>query len=370
MEQTQTETQSIQTYVTYDKYDNSKLTCTPSEQKVIPGTGPQAVPPSAPQYYYQIPLLYNYGSGDKKILDDFLLEGCEMETKVGIQSKPGQSGRIDHSIMVKFNTNDDSQNKFIKTMNDIHGGSAFILNSMKGVVKMFNFNKDMAEATGFKNPIYRPRDELTGEVNLGRAPSMFMKLFSRGKPPMVEQTLFTDLDGKPISWSLLEGVELKFIPLIHIKRVYIGGGKASLQMEVVSAIVTSIKARNTSSRQMETIHRLQQSRPDLVENVAAQLAKLTTDRQEQLIGGDTHNQQTAQVNTSQGNSSQPTFSGITPSNGSTQSNLSTPPQQHLPPVPQLGGSMQDFTSVAPVRMPPGLSTPVPSSPSNVSMQFN
>jgi hypothetical protein len=246
----------------------------------------------------------------------------------------------------------------------IHGGCAYILSQMKGAVKLYNFNAQMAEATGLKNPIYRARDEVTGEVIQGRAPSMFLKLFSRGKAPMVEQTLFTGLDGKPIPWALMAGVEMKFIPLIHVKRIYVGGGKASIQMEVVSAIVTSIRARNTTTRQLGTIQRLQQARPELADTVAAQLAKLTTDRQDQMLGGappPPEQQDTDQT--------QPTFAGIAPT-GQRQmvhaaqgghQNMAQITAVHpatgnttLPAIPALGGTqptMQDFTATAPTRAP-------------------
>ena len=351
-----------QTYSTYTDYTNTRLTCTPSEQKTIPGTGPQATPPSAPSYYYQIPLMYNFGTGDNRILNDFLFEGCEMETAFGIQSKPGQSGRVEHSIMCRFDSANPEHNGFIESVGQIHGGCAFILHQMKGAVKLYNFNKDMAEATGLKNPVYRARDEVTGDVIPGRAPSMFLKLFSRGKPPMVEQTLFTEPNGKIIPWALLQGVEMKFVPLIHVKRIYVGGGKASIQMEVVSAVVTSIRARNTASRQTNTMQRLTQARPELTDTVAAQLAKLTTDRQDQMFAA-----VAPQAPTGEQQDVQPTFAGIAPTGrqqaygnqgGQQQMAHIAPtqaaPQGHLPAIPALGATqptMQDFTAGAPMRAP-------------------
>ena len=336
-------------YATYRDYTNNRLSCTPAEQKMIPGTGPQANPPQPPQYYYQIPLMYNLGTGESKVLSDFMLEGCEMETGSGIQSKTGPSGRMEHSVMCRFNNNNPEHVRFIETMNQLHGGSAYILQQMKGAVKLYNFNAQMAEATGLKNPVYRARDEMTGEPIQGRAPSMFLKLFSHGKPPMVEQTLFTGLDGKPIPWTLMQNVEMKFIPLIHIKRIYVGGGKASIQMQVLSAIVTSIRARNSTTRQLSTIHRLQAERPELADTVAAQLAKLTTDRQDQMLG-------TAPASDTTQDGDQPTFSGITPTGQRQGVDRQNSPSQAQGASPQ---NMQDFTADAPPRLPaiPALDIP-------------
>jgi len=338
--------QPLPTYTTYVDCTTARLTCTSPEQKTVPNTGPNATPPSAPQTYYIIPLMYNFAltiEGDRK-LNDFLYEGCEMESPYGITCNEGQSGRKEYSVMCKFDLNDAENVRFIESTNQIHWGCAHILHSMKGVVKLPHFNKDnpeMIEGTGLKNPIFRPRDPTTSEVIQGRAPSMYLKLFNRGKPPMVEQTLFTGLDGKPIPWALLQGVEMKFFPLILVKRIYIGGGKASIQMEVQSAIVTFIRARNTSTRQMTTIQRLQQARPALQDTVSAQLAKLTLDRQEQMLGSMQPPQQQAQSSSE----SQPTYAGIT----STGQRPGT-----LPSIPPLGGpqpSMQELTSSAPTRSP-------------------
>jgi hypothetical protein len=336
--------QPIPTYTTYVDCTVSRLTCTSAEQKTVP-TAPNAPPSTTPQTYYIIPLMYNFAStleADRK-LNDFLYEGCEMDSPYGIQTNEGQSGRKEYSVMCKFDLSDAENVRFIESTNEIHRGCAFILHSMKGVVKLPHFNAstpEMIEATGLKNPIFRPRDPTTSEIVQGRAPSMYLKLFSRGKPPMVEQTLFTGLDGKPIPWALLQGVEMKFIPLILVKRIYIGGGKASIQMEVQSAIVTFIRARNTSTRQTTTIQRLQQARPALQDTVSAQLAKLTLDRQEQMLGS-MQPQQPAQSSSE----SQPTYAGIT----STGQHPGT-----LPSIPPLGGpqpSMQELTSSAPTRSP-------------------
>lgn len=347
-----------QDYVSYKDYSGNKLSANPAEQKVVPGTGPAAKPPCPPQNYYQIPLMYNFGNDSRKLLKDFVIEGPEMSTAMGILTKEGQGGKIEYSIMSKFDENNQSNCDFIDTMNKIHSGVAYILHQMKGSVKLFTFNHTMAEATGLKNPVYRPRDDVTGEPIQGRPPSMFLKLFSRGKQPLVEQTLFTDVSGKPISWALMKGVEMTFIPCIHIKRIYVGS-KASIQMEVLSAVVTSIRARGTSTKQTNTLRRLQDERPELADTVAAQLAKLTLDRQDQLMAPTVpqtgSNSQGQQGNTSQSQSNQPTFAGITPNrqfNPLESTSTSTNTNTTIP-------NMESFTASAPPRgTTPGSQAPL------------
>jgi hypothetical protein len=117
---------------------------------------------------------------------------------------------------------------------------------------------------------------------IGKSQSMFLKLFSRGSGIMKEQTLFCDGDNKPIDKKLLTGVELTFIPLLHIKWVHIGTG-ISLQIELKSAAVTDIKERNTESKQSSTIHSLSETRPEYRAKLAGQLAKISLNRQSLLL---------------------------------------------------------------------------------------
>ena len=340
----------LTTYVVYNEYTNGRLSCSPPEKKIVPGTGASAKVPSPEQNYYNVPLMYNFARDTSKALNDFHLEGCEMTTAQGLRTNyNAQTGRTENSIMVRYDINNPEQARFLEVIDEIHNGSAQIIQAYKMAVKMPHFNAQMAQATGFKHPVYRPLDEVNGTPIDGRQPSMFLKLFQRGKAPFVEQTIFTGLDEKPIPWTLLQNVEMKFIPLLIFKRIYVGGGKVSIQIEMLSAVVTSIKSRGTSSSQQATISRLQQVRPDLADTVSAQLAKISSDRQELLLA-DTNKHENVEQ---QGQ--QPSFSGIIankPNNGQ------LPNLGMLPILPMIGNipmiaspapSMPDFTSTAPIR---------------------
>jgi len=308
----------------FETFDSARIIPNKAEQKNIPDSKP-------PQSYSQIVLGYDYSTTDRKQTDDLRIEGCEMTTSFGVQSKAGSKpGSMEHSVMCAFDMGNTDHAKFIECMNRLHFGCSHVLFTQKGAVKMYNFKVEDAEGTGLKNPVYRPRDEVTGEPIEGRKPSMFFKLFCRGKPPLGEQTLFTGPDGKVIPWTFLQNVEMKFIPLIHVKRIYIGS-KASIQMEIVSAIVTSIHARNTTTQQTATLQRLQHERAGLADTVAAQLAKLSADRQDQLLSPPC---------TTESEPGQPTFAGIS----SNQPTMTSLQQDKVP-------SLADFTSNAPLRLP-------------------
>jgi hypothetical protein len=346
-------------YISFAEYTNARLSCTPAETKTVPGTGPNANPPCTAQTYFQIPLLYDYGLNGTKALNEVLIELSEIRSDYGIQAKIGPSGRTEHSIMAKLDPSNADDVQMIGAIDQLYGACAFIVQQMRGAVRLPQFQASMAVQIGMRNPVYRPYDPVTGDPIEGRSPIMFLKLFSRGKPPMVEQTLFTGPDGKTIPWSLLQGVEMRFIPLVHVKSIYVGS-KPSIQMEVVSAVVTSTRARGSAPRQLATLAKLQHDRPELADAVASQLAKLTMDRQDQLLG-------TTFIPgppPAEGGVDQPTFAGILPTGprapiGAVSAPVGgappaiTPPPPIRQPVP-MGGSMPgmaDFTAGAPMRVP-------------------
>ena len=323
---------TIDSKVTYKDFNVGRMTCTAPESKTVPNTGPNANPPSAEQKYFVIPVMYKYGPEGTKT-DEMLIEGPELRTESGIIGKTApNSSRLEYSLMTRFDVNIPEQVQFLETLKALHGGCAQILAAYKGAVKFYNFDPKMAEATGMKPLIYQQRDEASGEIIAGRAPSIFLKLLNRGKPPLVDQTLFTDLEGNPIDWKLLTNVEMKYIPLINVKRIYVGQ-KASIQLELRSAIVTDIHARNTTSKQLDTIHELRAKDGELSNKVTSQLSKLLMERQDQFLGSSKAPSSAPADNASGPN--QPTFSGITP----TKPNAA-------PPIP----SMSDFTGNAPPRM--------------------
>jgi hypothetical protein len=343
--------QSTQRYVSYTDYADERMLHTSPESKTVPNTGPNTPNPT-PQTYKQIPLMYNYSQGVTPLLDDAMVEGCEMESPDGIRSTV-KDGKTQYSVMVRFDNSIES-NGFVSCVGKIHMRTAAILGSVKGAVGLHEFDAERPNAL-YKNPIYRPRDPTTGNLIEGKPPSIYFKLFKRGKDESNE-TMFTDLEGKRIPWALLKNVKVKFVPLIHIKRIYVGA-KPSLQMEMVSAIVTDIHAKGSQAMQLDTINRLKEARPELADTVAAQLSKLTLDRQDQLLGHTAAaSTNTNAPDTNNPPENQPTYTGI----GSAQRQLTSSQyvdnQQYqntignLPQIPSLGNqNMQDFTSMAPNR---------------------
>jgi len=251
-------------FTTYDSFDISNLKAGDRQEKQIP-----AKPGQQPGKYNEIPLFYQYDVSGHTLMGDVRIEFPELFSNGGIVEKVGQSGRPEWSIAARLPMNGETL-KCKNSIDTLHKGAAQFLNQIKGAVGMFEFNASTPTATGFKSPVVLARDKMTGEIKQGFDPMFYFKIFKRYD----EKTLFTDLRGKPLDWELLKGVEIRFIPLVHFKTIYVGGGKASLQHVMVSAVVTSIVKKGTETSQIETIARITSERPESISSLEEQIRKL------------------------------------------------------------------------------------------------
>lgn len=263
-------------YPTYKTFDQKHVTNS-APVKRTPKVGADGK--QAPDYH-TIPLSYNIGTEEVPLFENFELEGCELSTPSGITSKANQNdpSKMEDSILAKFDTTNEEHAKFLEVIDEIYDKCCTIINGVKFVVKKKDFDVKSPKGV-FKHPIYIPMDETTGEVLVGRLPSMFLRIFSRGSGAFKDETLFVDGYNKPIDKKLLYGVEMKFIPLFHFKWIHVGTG-INLQVELKSAAVTYVKKRNTESTQFATINSLASIRPNYASDLANQLAKLTCEAQE------------------------------------------------------------------------------------------
>ena len=240
--------------------------------------------------YKEIPLQYNYGTPEHPIVGACFLECPEVLSFGGIvckreDPKPGAKEgdapyvKESYSIMFTFDLQNDECVKCLEKWDQLHKGACYALAKHKGKVGMFSFNPENP-GENLKNPLYYKMDPVTCERVAGRNPTVWVKL----NVYKSNKTLFTDVNGNVIDWALLTDVEVKMIPLIHAEKIYIGGGKASLQLKLASAIVTDIVPINTRSRQTATLDRLK-NKKGLADAVASQLAQMRMERQDALDGG-------------------------------------------------------------------------------------
>ena len=291
--------------------------------------------------YKEVPLTYNYGTEEAPIIDSCYFECPEVKSFGGIQSErktlpPKKEGdppyiQEKHSMMFTFNLQDEECVACLDKWDELHKATAHALAKYKGKVGLYSF---VPEHPGqlYKHPIYYKMDPNTCERVKGRNPSLWVKL-NHWKN---NSTLFTDIEGNPIDWELLRNVEVTMVPLIHIEKIYVGGGKASLQIKLVSAVVTSIVEINTQTRQTRTLDRLKKKK-GLANSVASQLAQLRMNKQDVLDTGNLHNPQIGTLPSDSGSMHQ-----IPSSNGNIQGNQSqlndylgaAPPMNQSPPVQQ------------------------------------
>lgn len=270
----------MNTLVTYDQFKASHLGGSDPQPQQIKKTNETI-------NYNEIKLHYNYNTPEDPVVSDLFLELPPMQA-TGIRSKAepaqGKNGaytKESHSMMMTFDLADpkvrNENQKALEKIDEVHAVACQILGGCKGKVKMYDFDPTRPGGV-FKNPIYWPRDEVTGEKIKGRNPSLWVKLHNYKN----NRTLFTDLNGEVIDWKLLTDVDITFVPLLHIEKIYIGS-KATLQIYLASAVVIRIVQLGTESRQKETADRIkQQYGGGLADTVAAQLAELRMARQDQL----------------------------------------------------------------------------------------
>jgi hypothetical protein len=290
-EQTQNTISNMSTLVTYDQFNTTHLGGSDPQIQSIKKNNETI-------NYNEIKLHYNYNTPEEPVVSDLYLELPPMQA-TGIRSKTepamGKNGAYNkesHSMMLTFNLADPQlraeNQKALEKIDEVHAVACQILGSCRGKVKMHDFDPTRPGGM-FKNPIYWPRDEVTGEKIKGRNPSLWVKLHNYKN----NRTLFTDLNRETIDWKLLSDVDITFVPLLHIEKIYIGS-KATLQIYLASAVVIKIVQLGTETRQKETAERIKEKfGSNLADTVAAQLAELRMARQDQLakssISSSTHN---------------------------------------------------------------------------------
>ena len=325
------------TFVKFSDVNAQNISCGTPEEKSVP---------NQPAKYNQLVLNYNYGSEEDPAIDNLYIQLPPVRS-TGIQEQPGVDGRVAYSMYVPLPLNDESIKTFVMKFQDCYKRVADLLETVKGFVKMPKFKAADPDGSGFKNPIYWPLDKQSGEVIKGKNPSMYLKLIKRGLGKYEEKTLFTDLRGNPLDWELFYNVDVIMVPLVQVEKLYISGGKASLQVKLVSVVIKEIHARGTVSRQQSTIEEIMQQDPEAASRLEQQINQLMSDRSDFLKP----NPGTAVPKIAQ----TPSVTQTSPPQQTPQSGLSNFLKAH---IPSASGEDGDDAASAPA---PAF-TPVPATP--------
>lgn len=239
--------------------------------------------------YKELPLLYNHGTEQAPVIDSCLMELPIVECKGGIVSKSEKKKarkegdppyiKESHSLMFTFDMQDNDIKACLLKMDELHSGCAHAFAKFKNDLGQFKFDPENP-GQSFKPPVFYKMDVVSGEKT-GQNPTMWVKL-NHWKN---NKTLFTDLNGNSIDWSLLYDVDLKMIPLVHVDHIYVGSNSTTIQMKLVSAVITDIVSMNTRTKQGSTLNRLKQKYAGLADTVASQLATLRMEKQDSLDDG-------------------------------------------------------------------------------------
>jgi hypothetical protein len=159
--------------------------------------------------YHRMPIWYNYGSQ----IDQLLLEAGEVYTQIGIISQIFETGFVQYKIPCIF----EEANICLQILRQIYYDTALYLHANRGSAKIKEYPSPFDDNNNIALNLYY-------------------------KEPWGEKTLFTDPKGNPVSWDLLVNVRIKFIPLLRIKHIHIMNGTASLEMEIVSAVITALES--------------------------------------------------------------------------------------------------------------------------------
>lgn len=333
--------------VLYTEYSNSRLTCSPPEERVAP---PQpGSPPGTPGTTYKsMAIQYNYGTPTKKMLKELILELPEMHAHLGLQNLTIQ-GKPSDLMIPKFELGNPEHQKLMEILDQVYMGCAHLIFAFRGLLGKPYFKAEAPWETGVRHFVSYPVDD-NKMPKKHEIPSLWFKLFKRGKAPNQYTTKFFDLNGQNIPWDIVSRSDVKFIPFFRIKSVY-AGSTIAIQSELASAVITSIKPAGSTTFHLGTIARLRAAQPDLVDTVSAQLAKLQTARQDQILGAHQEEKKDSEPD-------QPSFAGIQRQNApaALPAIPAVPGNAGFPAIPALPGnpaSIGDLTAGAPVRIPGG-----------------
>lgn len=215
---------------------------------------------SKPEYEYDV---VNAKTGETtKCIAPLIFQLPPVTSSRGLTTKIGMGGYEGTSILCKFDMSKPDIRAAFSMGENIHGVpdgmwkkfhmwcSQYLWENRSNIpiIKQLN-SKEMVPAI-FPFPINFKTDE--NGIVASKDPTCFFKIPSFGKigtsehkgasftAPIIVGNVAGKSVYKKIDWSQMRDVKMTFVPMIGLKRIYIGS-KASLQLYLKSAVVTSIE---------------------------------------------------------------------------------------------------------------------------------
>jgi len=272
-------------------------------------------------------VILNYLSGEKRLPKEFLFEGPEMVSNSGPKMFKDENKQYpDWSLLARVDKTKPTEKAFIDFFTNVIYKHCCALMNVLTKPNPNNMNQTAIggfDTVDWEKPskafvnVVRPATDKNKVIIQGKPDKFAMKLVTYGQG----KTLFTDLKKNPIAWADLVGKTIKFIPLIHVEKIYCGAASCSLQIKLRSALVTDVDEPNGTTTQDDTIDEYLAANPEAAERLEKKLAELKLKAANKALDTD-HTKQVVTEGKKE-DDSQPTFSGIGSTTGPTLTPLLT-----------------------------------------------
>jgi len=215
--------------------------------------------------FNEMAIKYEYPNGE---VDNLRIE-LPFIKSYGIK-KMEREGRIDYSLLLVFPLSDPKVKSFVDNWNSV------TYETIK--TRVFENKAKLGIPTAkletidvhFKNQMYVPIDQLTGDIIEDRDPLMYVRLLNFDKL----KSRFYGLDGKQINWDKLYDVEITHAPIIQLRQVFFGTQKV-IRIQMDETIIKSIKTRkDAESSQKDLARRVLEEDPDALKVLSEQISSL------------------------------------------------------------------------------------------------
>ena len=263
--------------VDYLSYDPAKFGFQAPVEKSVPQSDKEKAEKQKQITYKEMRLTYTYPNSATKPLQ---VEGCQVVSLRGILEKPNEkNGKLEQSIMFSFDEKRPDVKKFVEVLINAYMGSAIFIEANKMLFGMPKFSaKEQINGDLYKNPVYTSYDKTTGVEIKDRMRTMFAKLTHLD----FVHTMFRTPGGKEIDWKYLKNRELDLIPVIQFSHIY-HSSKPSLQVRLVSAIVTDIRPMKDENLQEDTGKEILKNNPGVEDALFQAMARIELERQDSQL---------------------------------------------------------------------------------------
>jgi len=183
--------------------------------------------------------------GPSRVKNDIIIMGPEVDVPMGLTNAPipGEPDVLVDKFKLVLKTNDEEHMRFAQIIEEIHQFCLDTLqkyaNKLPSKYEDFDATHKMAKKL-IKSPVYKGKDT--------DRPALTYSIFIKPMKDLYTQAVFNDVgeeqaDGtvtyKKFSWNDLRDKNLKMIPLIRVRRIYVGA-VLSMQIDLVKGIIISI----------------------------------------------------------------------------------------------------------------------------------